>query len=233
MVYQLKAYGSVSELLGSVSTEIEHTRIQLQRVREASNDMRKRSERAKRLQQAFLNGSQQPTQTASKGIRMGELDVVVNAGTDEQLLALDLMIRAQNDRLTALQKIQDSLTKLESRGQPEILKEISCLVIEDDGVPKKLMFQDKSHFESAAVASLFPSSTNAFQTRPDYGSKPEHTKLGDVQLEMASIARESDTHPDSIESNQVDRKITDAEVAPRITPEGRLSGVLRFVTAKP
>jgi len=129
MVYQLKAYGSVAELLGAVSTEIELAQRHMQEVVNASNEIRKRSERAKRLQQAFLNGSKVPTPTASHGIRMGELDVVVNAGSDDQLLALDLMIHAQNERIVALQKIQDSLTKLQAKSPTELLNEISCLVI--------------------------------------------------------------------------------------------------------
>ena len=235
MVYQLKAYGSVAELLGSLSTEVELTRKSLQEVRNASDEIRKRSDRAKRLQQAFLNGSRAPAPAASHGIRMGELDVVVNAGSDDQLLALDLMIHAQSERIVALQKIQDSLTKLQSKSPKELLNEISCLVIENDGVPRKLMFQDRSHYESEAMSSLFPSTVHGLSGAYQ-GPHPEHARLGEVQVEMASIARESTESPRSVsesDDSHDERHNPRTPETPHVNSENRLSSVLRFVTAKP
>ncbi len=236
MVYQLKAYGSVAELLGSVSIEIEQTRRHMDQVREASNDIRKRSERSKRLQQAFLNGSKPPTPMPSQGIKMGDLDIVVNAGAEDQILALELMMRAQTERVGALQKIQESLTKLESRSQPELLNEISCLVIESDGVPRKLMFQDKSHFESAAMSTLFQTTAHGF-TPFGNESHPEDSKLGEAQLTMASIASEcrSDDHEDhrtAIPEDGYGERQSGHE-ASSAHSDGHLGKVLRFVTAKP
>ncbi len=237
MVYQLKVYRSISELLGSVSIEIEQTRRQMQEVREASGEIRKRSERTRRLQQAFLNGSKPPAPVASQGIKIGELDVVVNAGSDDQILALDLMINAQNERIAALQKIQDSLTRLQSKSDPELLNKISCLVIENDGVPRKLMFQDKTHYESEAMSSLFPATVHGLNPT-NQGPHPEQTKLGDVQLEMASIASESiaphhPNHPHD-ESPEHDEPHEPHETdTHHPTSNRRLGNVLRFVTAQP
>ncbi len=235
MVYQLKAYGSVAELLGSVSTEIELAQRHMKEVRDASNEIRKRSDRAKRLQQAFLNGSRAPTPAVSHGIRVGDLDVVVNAGSDDQLLALDLMIHAQNERIVALQKIQDSLTKLQAKSPTELLNEISCLVIENDGVPRKVMFQDKSHYESEAMSSLFPSTMHGLNGAY-HGPHPEHAKLGEVQVEMASIARDSTESRRSVgesDDSNDERRNPRSPETPHLNSENRLSSVLRFVTAKP
>ena len=232
MSYRLKAYSSVAELLGSVSTEIEQTRRQLRRVLEAAIDIRKRSERAKRLQQVFLNGTTPPGPTPSKGVRIGDLDIVVNAGVDDELLALELMARTQNERIIALQKIQASLSKLQSKGQPDALKEISCIVIENDGVPRKLMFQDRSHFESAAMSSLFPSTTHGPNAGVDHGSLPGESKMGDVQLEMTSIIRESNGRDHIDDSDHAGNGDAVSEAA-HVSSDGRLSNVLRFVTAKP
>ncbi len=237
MVYQLKVYRSVSELLGSVSIEIEQTRRQMQEVREASGEIRKRSERTRRLQQAFLNGSKPPAPVASQGIKIGELDVVVNAGSDDQILALDLMINAQNERIAALQKIQDSLTRLESKSDPDLLNKISCLVIENDGVPRKLMFQDKSHYESEAMSSLFPATIHGLNPTAQ-GPHPEQTKLGEVQLEMASIASESaaphhPNHPHDENPEHDDPHTPQETDTHHPSSNRRLGNVLRFVTAQP
>ncbi len=231
MVYQLKAYRSVTELLSSVAVEMEQTRNQLKRALEACSDVRKRSDRAKRLQQVFASGSKPGNLTPIRGVRLGELEVLVNAGAEDELLALELMARAQNERLNALQKIREALAQMEKKAPREYLDEISCLVIENDGIPRKLMFHDKESFESPAMNAFVYGEASRLGVAA--GSPPTgQSKLAEVQLEMASLEQQSSSRPVNAEvpnSNNHEEEFPVSDAG----SQGRFGNVLRFLTAKP
>lgn len=222
MVYQLRAYNSIAELLQSITSEIDRTRNELSRFIQASGDFQKKAERTKRLQQTFLSNPSAP-RTTSSGVRIGELDVVVDASVEDEFLAIELMVRTSNERLAALQKIRDTLKQMESKGRSDVLNEISCLVIESDGIPRKILFGEKASFNSSSIVTLLRANS-PYVAQGKAVPLAEKSKLGEVQRESATIMNQADKS-DSPTSG-------DSDISDPNAP-GILSNIFRFLTAKP
>ena len=71
-------------------------------------------------------------------ISVGNLSVVLDANPFHELTAIEEVVRSQQERLLALQKAREALKWMDQLGDTEGLKYI---VIENDGVPEKILFK--------------------------------------------------------------------------------------------
>jgi len=71
-------------------------------------------------------------------INVGNLSVVLDANPFHELTAIEEVVRSQQERLLALQKAREALKWMDQLGDTEGLKYI---VIENDGVPEKILFK--------------------------------------------------------------------------------------------
>lgn len=69
---------------------------------------------------------------------MGNLSVILDANPFHELTAIEDVVRSQQERLLALQKVRKALKWMDQLGDTEGLKYI---VVENDGVPEKILFK--------------------------------------------------------------------------------------------
>ena len=71
-------------------------------------------------------------------ITVGNLSVILDANPFHELTAIEDVVRNQQERLLRLQKAREALKWMDQIGDTEGLKYI---VVEDDGVPEKILFK--------------------------------------------------------------------------------------------
>ncbi|MCK4474946.1 hypothetical protein KAU30_03795, partial [Candidatus Bathyarchaeota archaeon] len=71
-------------------------------------------------------------------ITVGNLNIVLDANPFHELTAIEEVVRSQQARLLVLQKTRDALKWLNQLGNTEGLK---FMVLEDDGVPERILFK--------------------------------------------------------------------------------------------
>jgi len=69
---------------------------------------------------------------------VGNLSVILDANPFHELTAIEDVVRSQQERLLALQKVRKALKWMDQLGDTEGLKYI---VVENDGVPEKILFK--------------------------------------------------------------------------------------------
>jgi hypothetical protein len=71
-------------------------------------------------------------------ISVGGLNVVLDANPFHELTAIEEVVRSQQERLLILQKAREALKWVDQIGDTEGLK---YLVLENDGVPERILFK--------------------------------------------------------------------------------------------
>jgi hypothetical protein len=84
-----------------------------------------------------LAGKKAPTENTSE-ITVGTLNIVLDASPYHELIAIESVVRSYQERLLVLQKVREALKWLDQLGDTEGLK---YLVVEDEGVPERILFK--------------------------------------------------------------------------------------------
>jgi hypothetical protein len=71
-------------------------------------------------------------------ISIGSLSIVLDANPFHELTAIEQVVRSHQERLLVLQKAREALKWLDQLGDTEGLK---YLVVENDGVPERILFR--------------------------------------------------------------------------------------------
>jgi len=71
-------------------------------------------------------------------ITVGNLSIVLDANPFHELTAIEQVVRSYQERLLVLQKAREALKWLDQLGDTEGLKYI---VVENDGVPERILFK--------------------------------------------------------------------------------------------
>ena len=84
-----------------------------------------------------LAGKKASTESLGE-ITIGNLSIVLDANPFHELTAIEEVVRSHQERLLVLQKTREALKWLDQLGDTEGLR---YLVVENDGVPERILFK--------------------------------------------------------------------------------------------
>jgi hypothetical protein len=84
-----------------------------------------------------LAGKKPSTDNPSE-VTVGTLNIILDATPSHELSAIESVVRSHQERLLVLQKVREALKWLDQLGDTEGLK---YLVLEDEGIPERILFK--------------------------------------------------------------------------------------------
>jgi len=139
MVVEIKEYASAEEIAETLEKEISETKSTLGEYLRRLDDIRALAEKSKKIREVVMKLAGKKAATESLGeITIGSLNIVLDANPFHELTAIEEVVRSHQERLLVLQKTREALKWLDQLGDTEGLK---YLVLENDGVPERILFK--------------------------------------------------------------------------------------------
>ncbi|MDH5447673.1 MAG: hypothetical protein OEY24_00205 [Candidatus Bathyarchaeota archaeon] len=139
MVVELKEYDSASNIAGKIDEEISRTKSVLGEYLRRLDEIRALAERSKKIRDVVFKLAGKKSNQENLGeISVGGLNVVLDANPFHELTAIEEVVRSQQERLLVLQKSREALKWVDQIGDTEGLR---YLVLENDGVPERILFK--------------------------------------------------------------------------------------------
>jgi len=139
MVIELKEYDSASDIAKNIEDQISSAKSMLGEYLRRLDEIRTLAERSKKIREVvFKLAGKKANQETLGEISVGGLNVVLDANPFHELTAIEEVVRSQQERLLVLQKAREALKWVDQIGDTEGLK---YLVLENDGVPERILFK--------------------------------------------------------------------------------------------
>ena len=139
MVVEIKEYTSAEEIADVLDKKIGDTKSTLGDYLRRLDDIRALAEKSKKIREVVMKLAGKKAATQSLGeITIGHLNIVLDANPFHELTAIEEVVRSQQERLLILQKAREALKWLDQLGDTEGL---NYLVVEQDGVPERILFK--------------------------------------------------------------------------------------------
>jgi hypothetical protein len=139
MVVEIKEYTSAEEIAETLEKEISDTKSTLGEYLRKLDDIRTLAEKSKKIREVVMKLAGKKATSESLGeINIGTLNIILDANPFHELTAIEEVVRSRQERLLVLQKAREALKWLDQLGDTEGLK---YLVIENDGVPERILFK--------------------------------------------------------------------------------------------
>jgi hypothetical protein len=139
MVVQIKEYASAEEIAEILEKGISDTKSMLGDYLRRLDDIRALAEKSKKIREVVMKLAGKKASTESLGeITIGNLSIVLDANPFHELTAIEEVVRSHQERLLVLQKTREALKWLDQLGDTEGLR---YLVVENDGVPERILFK--------------------------------------------------------------------------------------------
>lgn len=139
MVVELKEYDSASEIAKNIEDQISQSKSMLGEYLRRLDEIRTLAERSKKIRDVvFKLAGKKANQESLGEMTVGGLSVVLDANPFHELTAIEEVVRSQQERLLVLQKAREALKWVDQIGDTEGLK---YLVLENDGVPERILFK--------------------------------------------------------------------------------------------
>lgn len=139
MVVELKIYDSGSKIAEAMDAEITRTKSVLGDYLRRLDDIRALAERSKKIrEQVYKLAGKRVSQENLGELIVGDLKVVLDANPFQELTAIEEAVRGQQERLLVLQRTREALKWMDQIGDTEGIK---YLVLENDGVPKRVLLK--------------------------------------------------------------------------------------------
>jgi len=139
MVVELKTYDSAIRIAETVDEEISRTKSVLGEYLRRLDEIRALAERSKKIREVvFKLAGKKAAQETLGEVTVGSLNVVLDANPFHELTAIEEAVRFQQERLLDLQKSREALKWMDQIGNAEGIK---YLVLEIDGIPKKILLK--------------------------------------------------------------------------------------------
>jgi hypothetical protein len=139
MVVELKEYDSATDIASTIDEMISTTKSMLGEYLRRLDEIRALAERSKKIRDVvFKLAGKKASQENLGEISVGGLNVVLDANPFHELTAIEEVVRSQQDRLLVLQKSREALKWVDQVGDADGLK---YLVLENDGVPQRVLFK--------------------------------------------------------------------------------------------
>jgi hypothetical protein len=139
MVIEIKQFDSIEEMENALDKEISETKSSLGKCLQRLDDLRPMAEKTKKIRQVVrkLAGKKAVSKSIAE-FSVNGFNVVLDAGSLDELTALEKMAHSHQELLLALQKIREGLKPLSELGDAEGMK---FLVVENKGVPERILFK--------------------------------------------------------------------------------------------
>lgn len=139
MVVELKEYESAADIAKTIDEEISSTKSMLGEYLRRLDEIRALAERSKKIRDVvFKLAGKKASQGNLDEISVGGLNIVLDANPFHELTAIEEVVRSQQDRLLVLQKSREALKWVDQIGDTDGLK---YLVLENDGIPERVLFK--------------------------------------------------------------------------------------------
>lgn len=139
MVVELKEYESAGEIAKCLDGEVSRTKSMLGEYLRRLDEIRSLAERSKKVRDVVfkLAGKKAGQQNLGE-MTVGNLSVILDANPFHELTAIEEAVRSQQERLLVLQKTREALNWVD---QIEDTEGLRYLVLENDGVPEKILLK--------------------------------------------------------------------------------------------
>lgn len=139
MVTQIIEYTSAQAIAEGMDKQLSETKSILGENLRKLDEIRTLAEKSKKVREVVLKlaGKKAPTENASE-ITVGTLNIILDANPFHELMAIESVVRSHQERLLVLQKVREALKWLDQLGDTEGLR---YLVVEDEGVPERILFK--------------------------------------------------------------------------------------------
>lgn len=139
LVVEIKEYNSAEEIARTLDEEISNTKSTLGEYLRKLDDLRALAEKSKKVREVVMKLAGKKATAESLGeITIGKLNVILDANPFHELTAIEEVVRSHQERLLVLQKAREALKWLDQLGDTEGL---DYLVVENDGVPERILFK--------------------------------------------------------------------------------------------
>jgi hypothetical protein len=140
MVVQIKEYESAEEIAETLDKDISNTKSTLGEYLRRLDEIRNLAEKSKKIREVVMKlaGKTKASAESLGEINVGSLEIVLDANPFHELTAIESVVRSHQERLLILQKAREALKWLDQLGDTEGLK---YLVIENEGVPERILFK--------------------------------------------------------------------------------------------
>jgi hypothetical protein len=140
MVTQIKEYSSAQAIAEAIDTELAQTKSVLGEYLRKLDDIRSIAEKSKKIRDVVLKlaGKKEQNGSGPGEITVGTLTIILDANPFHELSAIESVVRSHQERLLVLQKVREALKWLDQLGDTEGLK---YLVLEDEGIPERILFK--------------------------------------------------------------------------------------------
>jgi hypothetical protein len=139
MVVQITEYTSADDIADTLDKKISDTKSTLGEYLRRLDDIRALAEKSKKIREVVMKLAGKKASNESLGeITIGHLNIVLDANPFHELTAIEEVVRSHQERLLVLQKAREALKWLDQLGDTEGL---NYLVVENDGVPDRILFK--------------------------------------------------------------------------------------------
>jgi hypothetical protein len=139
MVVEIKEYESASDIAKNLEDRIAESKSLLGEYLRRLDDIRILAERSRKVRDVVFKLAGKKTGQESLGeVSVGGLSVVLDANPFHELTAIEEVVRSQQERLLVLQKAREALKWVDQIGDTEGLRYV---VVENDGVPERILFK--------------------------------------------------------------------------------------------
>ena len=139
MAVEMREYPSANAIVKAVDTEIGRTKSALGEYLRRLDEIRSLAERSKKVQDMVLKLAGKKTATSTLGeIKVGDLNVVLDANPFHELTAIEEAVKSQQDRLLLLQKAREGMKWVD---EIEDADGLGFMVLESDGVPARILLK--------------------------------------------------------------------------------------------
>jgi len=139
LALEVKTYSSISDLVKDIDNQVNAVRELLGKYLKMMEDLREKVEKMKKFEETIfkLTGKRSTVPTAE--FELAGLKIVVGVKPNEELSTIEDVVRALQDKLTALQKVRKAVEPLLASG--EEVGVASYLVQIIDGIPVKILIK--------------------------------------------------------------------------------------------
>ena len=139
MVVEIKEFGSVEEIEEALDKQISETKSELGEYLRRLDEIRSLAEKTKKVRQVVMKLAGKKVDAERLGeITVDNVNVVLDASPYDELIALESVVRSHQERLLKVQKAREGLKPLDELGDTEGVK---FLIVENDGVPERILLK--------------------------------------------------------------------------------------------
>ena len=138
MVVSLKEFESATEIVKAVDHEITETKNTLSGYLRKLEDIRALAEKSRRIREIVSRFAGKRTIAETGEVSISGINLILDAKAVHELAAIEEVVRNQQEKLVALQRVREGLKWADQVGETEGVK---FIVLEKNGVPEKILLR--------------------------------------------------------------------------------------------